>query len=71
MPSQIPDEQLGEAVLKSVQHGVYPDSEEVISADIPASALPVVLGFLNRARDDIKVATCLATEPGRLANLSI
>ena len=61
MPSQIPDTQLGEAVLRSVQHGVYPDSEEVISADIPASALPVVLGILNRARDDIKVATCLAT----------
>ncbi|KAH0563008.1 hypothetical protein GP486_002428 [Trichoglossum hirsutum] len=55
MQSQISDEQLGEAVLKSVQYGVYPDSEEVISADVPASALPVVLGILDSARDDVKL----------------
>ncbi|KAH0542240.1 hypothetical protein FGG08_003362 [Glutinoglossum americanum] len=54
MKSQIPGEQLGEAVLNSVQYGVYPDSEEIISADVPASALPVVLEILDRARNDIK-----------------
>jgi hypothetical protein len=68
MQSQISNEQLGEAVLKSVQYGVFPDSEEVISADVTASALPVVLGVLDGARDDLKVATFLATKTRLIAN---
>jgi protein transport protein DSL1/ZW10 len=71
MEAQITDEQLGEAVLKSVQYGVYPDLEEVISADVPDSALPAVLEILNNARNDIKVATYLVNETRRIANLLI
>ena len=55
MPPQIPDEQLGQAVLESARDGVYPASEEVISADVPATALPVLLRLLDEAREEVKV----------------
>lgn len=59
MLPQVTDEQLGEAVLQSAKDGLYPDSEEVISANIPATALPVLLQYLNDAREEVKVRTHL------------
>lgn len=54
MPSQITSEQYGQAVLKHVQSGAYPE-EEVISAQLPPSALPVVSKLIEQAREDVKV----------------
>ncbi len=55
MPSRITSEQYGQAVLEHVQTGTYPESEEVISADIPPSALPEVSKLIEQAREDVKV----------------
>ncbi len=59
MPSKIADEELGQAVLQSVRDGSYPSSEELISADVPPTALPVVLQLLDHAREEVKVCTTL------------
>ena len=55
MPSRITPQQYGQAVLEHVQTGAYPDSEEVISADFPPSALPEVSKLIQQAREDVKV----------------
>ena len=55
MPSHISDHQYGQAVLNSVQSGTYPESEEIIAAEIPSSALPTILKLVDQAREDVKV----------------
>lgn len=55
MPNRISDDQYGQAVLQSVQKGAYPDPEELISAELPSSALPKIVKLLDNAREDIKV----------------
>lgn len=55
MPSQVSDDAFGQALLHSIQDGVYPEAEEVISAELPSSALPVILELLTKARVDVKV----------------
>lgn len=55
MPSQISDDAFGQALLLSIQDGGYPEAEEVISAELPSSALPVILELLTKARVDVKV----------------
>ena len=55
MPSQISDDAFGQALLHSIQDGSYPEAEEVISAELPSSALPVILELLGQARVDVKV----------------
>lgn len=57
MSSHITPQQYGQAVLEHVQSGAYPDSEEVISAELPASALPEVSKLLEQAKEDVKVWT--------------
>ncbi|KAL8713499.1 MAG: hypothetical protein Q9220_002361 [cf. Caloplaca sp. 1 TL-2023] len=42
------------AILDSVQDGIYPDSEEVISADFPPSAFSGALRLLDEAQGQIK-----------------
>lgn len=55
MPPRITPQQYGQAVLEHVQTGAYPESEEVISADFPPSALPEVSKLIEQAREDLKV----------------
>lgn len=55
MPSRITPQQYGQAVLDHVQTGAYPESEEVVSANLPPSALPEVSKLLEQAREDVKV----------------
>ena len=55
MPSRITPQQYGQAVLEHVQTGAYPESEEVISADLPPSALPEVSKLIEQTREDVKV----------------
>lgn len=54
MPSQITSHQYGQAVLEHVQNGTYPE-EEVISAELPSSALPEISKLVEQARDEVKV----------------
>lgn len=55
MPSHISDHQYGQAVVESVYNGTYPESEELISANLPQSALPVILNRVDQALEDVKV----------------
>lgn len=44
-----------EALLDYVQTGAYPDSEDVISGDLPSATLPDILRVLKEARVDLEV----------------
>lgn len=55
MPSKISDRQYGQAVLNSVLNGIYPESEEIVAAEVPPSALPTILKLVDQAGEDVKV----------------
>jgi centromere/kinetochore protein ZW10 len=55
MTSQVSEQELGDAILQSVEHGTFPQSEHVASAEVPATALPKLLEVLSKAREDTKV----------------
>ncbi|KAI9790771.1 MAG: hypothetical protein M1833_001767 [Piccolia ochrophora] len=54
MPAAVSDDELGRAVLQAAQDGVYPDSEDVISAELPASAFGLAVELLEKAREEVK-----------------
>lgn len=56
-------EGLKQAVIQSVELGAYPESEDVVAAELPASVLPALLSDLQKARDQVKVwvVPCLST----------
>lgn len=70
MSSRITPHQYGQAVLEHVQSGAYPESEEVISAELPPSALPEVSKLIAQAREDVKVRRSLQTHYESLLNRS-
>ena len=55
MPPLLSDIALGNALLQSIQEGTYPDAEQIISAQLPASALLGVVELLEQARGEVKV----------------
>ena len=55
MPTQVSDEDLGDAILQSVEYGSFPQSEDVASATVSSNALPKLLEVVGRAREDTKV----------------
>lgn len=55
MVTQISAEKLGDALLQSVEHGAFPQDEDVASASVPASALPKLLEVVGKAKEDTKV----------------
>jgi len=55
MPSKLFEQHHGQALLDSIQNGSYPESEGVISADLPSTAIPDILKLLKQAREDVKV----------------
>ena len=59
MPSQISPQQYGQAVLEHVQNGSYPESEEIVAAEIPPSALPQISHLIEQAKEDVKVSRLL------------
>ncbi|KAL6156121.1 ribosome biogenesis protein ytm1 [Exserohilum turcicum] len=54
MPLPVSDEQLGDALLQSAQHGAFPQDEQVASAPVPSSALPKILEVVEKAREDTR-----------------
>lgn len=56
MPPKVSDEQLGDAILESAEHGSFPQDGDVASATVPSSALPKLLEKVGRAREDAKVS---------------
>ena len=59
MSSRVTPQQYGQAVLENVQGSAYPESEDVISAELPPSALPEVSKLIEQAREDVKVGRSL------------
>ena len=57
MSLHISDHQYGQAVVDSIYNGSYPDSEEVVSGELPQSALSTILAQINQAREDVKVGS--------------
>jgi len=57
MSPQLSHEALGQAVVQAVQHGTFPQSEDVASAPVPAEAFPKLLEEINNAQEGIKVRT--------------
>ncbi len=55
MPSDNLEPELAEAVLSFVQHGTYPDSEDVIAADFSSSTIPPTVKLLRDAHQHIQV----------------
>ena len=55
MPSNISDEQFGDAIVKSVEDGVFPEDGDVVSSELPSSALVSLSNLLEQARADVKV----------------
>ncbi|KAI9714356.1 MAG: hypothetical protein M1820_000317 [Bogoriella megaspora] len=45
--------EVADAILQSVQHGGYPESEDVVSADLSTDMLPSLLGALSNARKEV------------------
>ena len=55
MPPVDKSQVYSQAVLDHLQGGTYPDVEDVISAYLPPSALPVISRTIEQARNDLKV----------------
>ncbi|KAF3044752.1 ribosome bioproteinsis protein ytm1 [Didymella heteroderae] len=54
MPPKVSDEQLGDAILESVEHGSFPQDGDVASATVPSTALPKLLEKVGKAREEAK-----------------
>lgn len=50
-----PDDKLSKTVLDFLTQGAYPESEEVAAAKFPASAPPVALEHISKAREEAEV----------------
>ncbi|KAG8525488.1 uncharacterized protein KY384_009132 [Bacidia gigantensis] len=54
MPPLDRSRQYAQALLDHVQTGAYPSSEDVVSAELPSSALPVVSKTIDEAREELR-----------------
>lgn len=54
---------LAHAILTSVIDGSYPDSEDVAGAELTASALPEIVQYLQKAREDVHVSVSPSCSP--------
>ena len=55
MLSRTTDKEYGHAILEAVRTGLYPDSQELISSDLPYSSLPELRSLLESTRKDVEV----------------
>ncbi len=62
MSSRITSQQYARALLDHVQSGTFPESEEVVSAELPPSALPAVSKLIEQAREDVKAGEFLLSD---------
>jgi centromere/kinetochore protein ZW10 len=54
MSSQVSAEKLGDAILQSIEHGAFPQDEDVSSASVPFSALLQLLEIVDKAKEATK-----------------
>lgn len=60
MPPKPSAEELADAVIRNVENGTYPESEEVVTAELSGPAIPKLLENLKQTKDHVKVwrSTC-------------
>lgn len=63
MPSSITQEQYGKAVLEYAQTGTYPEAEDVISAELPPSALPYISKLIGQSQEEVQVSCVCQMRP--------
>lgn len=56
MPPKGSDDPLADAVIQYVEHSTYPDTEDVVSAELPAAAYPKLLASIQQAQSQAEVA---------------
>ncbi|KAL4964715.1 uncharacterized protein BDV14DRAFT_71303 [Aspergillus stella-maris] len=54
MSTQPPESEISKAVLDFVAEGTYPESENIVAADVPLSALSKELELITQARDQVE-----------------
>jgi hypothetical protein len=59
MTASVGDHQLSAAILSSICDGSFPDSEDVLTAELPATALPSILREVSEARQQLEVRQCI------------
>ena len=55
MPPLDRPKQYAQAILNHVETGAYPNSEDVVSAELPPEALPNALQLIKQTREDLEV----------------
>lgn len=55
MTAAVADQDLSTAIISSIREGTFPDSEEVLTAKLPVTALPSILGEVLNARQQLEV----------------
>jgi centromere/kinetochore protein ZW10 len=55
MTASIADYDLSAAIISSIKEGTFPDSEDVLTAELPATALPTLLEEVSEARQQLEV----------------
>ena len=56
MPPSISSHEYGQAILQHAQSGIYPEAENVISGNLPSTALGEVSRVIAEAKEDLKVS---------------
>lgn len=49
------DHDFSAAIISSIKEGSFPDSEDVLTAELPATALPSILEEVSEARQQLEV----------------
>lgn len=55
MTATVGEQDLSTAIIASIKDGVFPDSEQVLTAELPASAIPSFLHEVSEARQQFEV----------------
>lgn len=66
MTATVADHDLSSAIISSIREGTFPDSEDVLTAEVPVTALPSILGDVLNARQQLEVKHCLKPAQDRI-----
>jgi centromere/kinetochore protein ZW10 len=63
MSGQLSEQEIFKAVLDFATEGTYPESEQVVAAEFPLSAVSKELELITQARDKVEVSTVTKVAP--------
>lgn len=55
MTVNVAEHDLSAAIISSIKDGSFPDSEQVLTSELPATALPSILHEVSQARQLLEV----------------